>query len=411
MANAITKQQFDQIHKLINDNPSISSREIGRRIGLGHDAVSKWRHRTTHPDGKASMDATFSIPTHQGEVITPVEEHKLRSENKSLRKQINDLLSVQAVDDKIADFSNKLAAQRIDIPKWVGKRVTKGTDPAIAAALASDWHLDEVVYREQINGCNQYNRAIADVRCGQFFDSTVKLAKKYIGGIRFEGLFLFLGGDMFSGNIHEELKETNECTIIESLLYWTPKLVSGIQYLADNFEHVHIPCVVGNHGRNTRKPQAKNRAQDNFDWLFYHMIAMQLKNDTRITWDISPSADCLVSIYETDILFTHGDQFRGGTGIAGLLSPLLLGDARKRKRQAAIGQPYEWMAYGHWHSLVPGIRGLLGNGSLKGYDEYAMVSNFDFEPPQQLLWLVDPKKGITGRWPIHVLGDDEDYSR
>lgn len=69
------------------------------------------------------------------------------------------------------------------------------------------------------------------------------------------------------------------------------------------------------------------------------------------------------------------------------------------------------MVYGHWHSLVLGVRGLLGNGSLKGYDEYAFVSNFDYEPPQQALWLVQPRVGVTGRWPIHVLGDDEDYSK
>ena len=65
--------------------------------------------------------------------------------------------------------------------------------------------------------------------------------------------------------------------------------------------------------------------------------------------------------------------------------------------------------YGHWHSLVLGVRGLLGNGSLKGYDEYAMVSNFDYEPPQQALWLVQPRRGVTMRWPIHVLGDKEKY--
>ena len=77
----------------------------------------------------------------------------------------------------------------------------------------------------------------------------------------------------------------------------------------------------------------------------------------------------MITALDTRILLTHGDQFRGGSGIAGLLSPLLLGDHRKRKRQTAMNHPYDWMIYGHWHSLVLGVRGLIGNGSLKGYDE------------------------------------------
>jgi len=204
---------------------------------------------------------------------------------------------------------------------------------------------------------------------------------------------------------------TNEGTIVESIIHWVEPLVSGIRYLADNFRHVHIPCVVGNHGRRTRKPIAKNRAQDNFDWLFYHMLAMQLKDDPRITWNISPAADCPFEIFHTKFLLTHGDQFRGGSGIAGAIHPWLLGNARKLKTYTGMGQSYDWLVQGHWHQLTLGVSGIITNGALKGLDEYAYVSNFPYEPPLQALWLVQPNVGITGRWPIHVLGDDEDYSQ
>lgn len=400
MGNRITKSTFELIHQLVRENPSMSNRKIATLVGLGPDAVGKWRARKDYP-GDAAQTAEPAI--------TIAEEHKLQRENKQLKQQVQHLLDESVRNDRLMSISSELAAHPIKLPKWAKKAYTGKSDIAVPCAFASDWHLDERVNLAQMGGVNEFNRKIAEVRAANFFDNTVRLAKRYISGIRYEGIYLFLGGDMFSGNIHEELKETNETTIIESIIHWVEPVAAGIRYLADEFGAVHIPCVVGNHGRLSHKPIAKNRVQDNFDYLFYNMLAMALKADDRITWDISQAADCRFTIHDTTFLLTHGDQFRGGTGIAGLLSPLMLGDARKRKRQNALHQSYDWMVYGHWHSLVLGVRGLLGNGSLKGYDEYAMVSNFDYEPPQQALWLVQPRRGVTMRWPIHVLGDTEKY--
>jgi hypothetical protein len=393
---------IDSINELARQNPTLSNRKIAEILNIGKDTVNKFRKATPVETQPLTLES-------QREVLKPIEEHSLRRENARLKTLLNEALDDQVRDNVLFDFADQLAEYSEPIPEWV-RKTSKGRDIAVPCVMASDWHLDEKVFRSQVGGVNEYNRKIAVARCSQFFDNTATLAKHFIGGIDYRGLYLLLGGDMFSGNIHEELKETNESTLIESILYWVEPITAGINFLADEFGQVHIPCVVGNHGRNSRKPIAKNRAQDNFDWLFYHMLAMQFKNDDRVTWDISPAADCRFTIFDTDFLLTHGDQFRGGSGIAGLLSPLLLGDHRKRKRQNAIKQPYDWMVYGHWHSLVLGVRGLLGNGSLKGYDEYAFVSNFDYEPPQQALWLVQPRVGVTGRWPVHVLGSDEDYS-
>ena len=47
-------------------------------------------------------------------------------------------------------------------------------------------------------------------------------------------------------------------------------------------------------------------------------------------------------------------------------------------------------------------QGLIVNGSLKGYDEYASVSNFRPERPQQALWLVTPENGISVSAPVLV---------
>jgi DNA repair exonuclease SbcCD nuclease subunit len=89
---------------------------------------------------------------------------------------------------------------------------------------------------------------------------------------------------------------------------------------------------------------------------------------------------------------THGDQFRGGSGISGIQTPLALGAFRKSKRQQAIDDPFDTMLLGHFHQYMT-LPGMIVNGSLKGYDEYAMISNFGFEVPQQAFWLTTPERG------------------
>jgi hypothetical protein len=43
---------------------------------------------------------------------------------------------------------------------------------------------------------------------------------------------------------------------------------------------------------------------------------------------------------------------------------------------------------------------LRGNGSLKGYDEYAADNNFGFELASQNFWITHPDHGITFDAPV-----------
>ncbi len=296
----------------------------------------------------------------------------------------------------------RLESQPIDTaPSWtVPKNPAKG-HRATLNLLLTDAHLDEVVDPDQIEGLNKYDRRIGEIRLETFFTGAVKLARHYLGGVQYDGVSLMLGGDIFSGNIHEELSRTNEATLFNSLLYWLDPMVAGMKLLADEFGRVHVSGTPGNHGRMTRKPVAKDRASDNLDWLFYRLLAKQLQSDDRFTWEIPTGADTRVQVYGVRYLLTHGDQFRGGSGIAGALSPLMLGQARKSRRQQVVGHPYDYMVVGHWHQHMA-VKGIICGGAMKGYDEYAYVNNFDFEAPTQPLWITTPERGITFTAAVQV---------
>ena len=75
----------------------------------------------------------------------------------------------------------------------------------MVCTILSDTHFDEVVKPEEIQFRNEYNREIAVKRLEAYFQKIILLTNDYVTGIDYEGIVLFLGGDIFSGDIHEEL--------------------------------------------------------------------------------------------------------------------------------------------------------------------------------------------------------------
>jgi len=285
-------------------------------------------------------------------------------------------------------------------PKWLSSPPkSKTKHHATPWLMLSDLHLDEVVNPAEMHHVNAYDREIAKLRLYETARRFVNVTRDYWTGLTYDGAVVALGGDMFSGDIHEELTATNEDTVLGSLDYWLDHLAAVIGMLADEFGNIHVPVVVGNHGRRTRKPRAKLRARDNFDWFLGRALARIFANNPRITFDVSEAADCLIPSYGHTVMLTHGDQARGGGGIGGIWPPIMRLDARKRQRQAAFSMPYDLLIMGHWHQLVFGPSFVV-NGSLKGYDEYAMTENFGFEPPAQAAWLMTPEHGKTWTAPL-----------
>ena len=322
---------------------------------------------------------------------------KSASDAKIARAQVKELGSQIAELEKQLSILSTLREKKPNPPRWLKKKST-GKQTGTICTILSDTHFDEVVNPDEIQGRNAYNREIAVLRLERYFQKILLLTQSYITGLEYNGIVLFLGGDIFSGDIHSELTQTNEDTMLGSVLFWTEQLSAGITLLADEFESVHVPCVVGNHGRRTRKPRAKLRARDNFDWFLAKSLEAQFANDQRVTFDIPDSTDAFVEINDTRYLLTHGDQARGGGGIGGIWPPIMRLVARKR-----VNNNFDCMILGHWHQLVMApSSGFILNGSLKGFDEYAATENFPCETAQQALWIDVPDHGILWQTSLHL---------
>jgi len=367
-----------------------SADKAAAQLGCDGSGILKWKKAGVMADRSALNVA----PDRSGELKQQVKH--LTSELKALTEKT---LKEDEIRRRIIGLKDEV---NITVPpSWVVETRRQESAPGVPTLFLSDLHWGEVVEPSQINGVNKYNLAIAHQRIRSLVPAALHLLKIISPKMDYPGIVLVLGGDMISGNIHEELTATNELNTMPTVIDLYGVLAWVIEELLKVFPHVFIPSVTGNHGRDTRKIWGKDRHATSFDWLLYMFLAKRFERDKRVTFQIPNGPDAYYKLYDHAYLLTHGDQFRGGDGMIGALGPILRGDHKKRSRNAQIDMEYDTMLMGHWHQYIHHNR-VIVNGSLKGYDEYAYSNNFGFEVPQQALWLTHQKYGITYRMPVMV---------
>ena len=304
---------------------------------------------------------------------------------------------------RMAGFYHSVRHEPIKVPRWQAKGSSR-VHSGLVIAQMTDWHLSEVVSADEMMGMNAYNDEIAMMRIRRWVDKVVTLPREYMAGLKIEGLVIPATGDLFTGDIHAELKESNEQKLLVAVLDWMEPIMGALQTLEAEYPAVAVHAVVGNHGRLSPKPIYKGRVHDNVEWLFWSVVRDRLKDrGSKVVVNVSPSMDLSVPIYGRNHLLTHGDQFRGGSGISGAFAPLSLGSHRKDKRQRIAGVPMETMVIGHLHQLI-NIPGVIMGGCMKGFDEFAFAHNLPPDPngAAQAMWVTSPERAQVIWMPVYL---------
>lgn len=275
--------------------------------------------------------------------------------------------------------------------------------PGTPILFVSDWHFGETVLAEEVHGCNEFNHVIAAERLRITFETSVSLLKSHLAHADYPGIVLCLGGDMISGGIHDELRETDfPKTKGEQARQAAEHLSDAVAFLREEFPRVIVYGVPGNHGRNSRKPRMKLYAEDNFDYHTYLLVERDFRGKDRVEFNFPKAREVSFEVPGRRFLLVHGDQFRGGDGEIGPAGPIIRGG--RRKQFTISNMPgmtgHQTMLCGHHHQFWVGSR-VIVNGSIKGYDEFALGINAPYEPPIQTLLTVHPKHGINWIMPIY----------
>lgn len=340
-----------------------------------------------------------------------LEVERQRSEARLAAKSLR--LSLDEKEDELQRAHIQLSLyerEYLDEPNWLSKESRDKKHHGTLLSFLSDTHYGEVVNPLEMGGSNAYNMEIALQRTIRFFDKAIMLARNYTTGVTYDGIVLALGGDLISGDIHDELVETNEMSTYDTIVEVLPWLRKGIERWAEEFGKVHVVSAPGNHGRNSKKPRHKGRSANNADTHIARLLGQLFEGEKNITFNIPQSSDVDFRVYNHGFVLEHGDAFKSTTGSQiGALGPARRGTIAKQNAKAREGKAFDYMLIGHYHQFIPAYtQGFVMNGSVKGYDEYAKNLALTPEQPQQALLIVTPEHGITGTYPIIVSKRDEE---
>lgn len=323
-----------------------------------------------------------------------------------LYTEIKRLKTERVTAEEIRQYLFGLSNEIPIIPEWTV--LDRGKTPGVSGIPCfqmSDWHWSEVVKPEQVFGKNEYNIEIAKERVRIMVEHLIDLLFNHFVHPSYPGLVALLNGDFISGTIHQELIATNEFPIMPSVLSVYGTLIWTFEQLLQRFKKIAVFATPGNHSRTTNKPFSKDNVFLSYDWLIYQMLEKWFRKNDNISFIIAPGEDQQFKVYSHRYRMTHGGQFRGGTGFIGPYAPITRGEIKKRSAAETYGMNYDTLIIGHFHQLMQLDR-VVVNGSLIGYNQFALHHQFPFAPPKQALWLTHPKWGKTIDAPVFCTEDN-----
>lgn len=255
-----------------------------------------------------------------------------------------------------------------------------------ALLMLSDFHGGEQVDREVINGLNSYDWDVMEARVEQVLAGVESHLKRMPA---LTGLDVGLLGDMCSGANHEEIKETNQFGMADQAIKMAYLQAEILGRLANLVPDLKVFAVEGNHPRLEKKPAAKN-PHNNMDYVaavFTREMVQRLPNLSAfeigrgsLIWEIAGRKAYVF----------HGD------GVKSSMPGVPWGGIMRRTNTLSASYPFniDHFLFGHWHqaNVVQGGR-IIGNGSLKGCDEWTLKNFGGGEPPCQLLLNFDERAG------------------
>ncbi len=272
-----------------------------------------------------------------------------------------------------------------------------GKYAACPVIMCSDWHAEERVDPKTVNGRNEYNPEIFAKRAKSMTKGVLWRIEHAPWDLR--EAVLWLGGDLISGHIHEDLAESNYLSPTQATLLVQDAVSTMIHSLlaSERIDRLHVICNDGNHGRTTVKRRVQTRCDNSYEWLMYQQLSRLFAEDKRVQWTIASGSHVYADILGFKVRFCHGDECRYGGGVGGIGIPL-----RKATDAWNSNIPADITVMGHWHQLCSPHPDIAVNGSLIGWGPFAQAIKARFQPPQQGLFFVSKRWGMLGLEPIYV---------
>lgn len=321
----------------------------------------------------------------------------LRAENKRLSRLAEKYKNV-STEATTAVYSAAFDAfSAFDLPKIKKPNFPRNSKIAeTAVAVFADWQLGKVT--------PDYNSQVAARRIEQYTEKLLEITEIQRAHHPVKDLHVWLLGDIVEG---EEIFP-GQSHLIDSGLYRQvgvngPEILSNFLATAlENFEHVHVTGVIGNHGSVGGRNRRQYDPETNMDRLLYKIVSLVFNKEDRISFNIPDGRGernwyAVDSIGNYSTLLIHGDQLPHPSSVSGYYKRVL------GWKDGAIPEHFDDVFMGHYHQqfkITIGSTVLRVSGSPESYNTYAQEYFNSMSRPCQHLMYIHPDNGITSEYSI-----------
>lgn len=372
----------DALGEVLTSNSSIeeSSDRLNKAV-----ALEKWADEFDDEDGfELIRDGAVTVDF-------------LRAENKRLSRLAEKYKNVSLEATGAVYRAAFDAFSNFDIPKLKKPLINKGSKiPETAVAVFADWQLGKVT--------PDYNSQVTAARIDQYTEKLLEITEIQRAHHPVKDLHVWLLGDIVEG---EEIFP-GQSHLIDSGLYRQvgvngPEILSKFLVTAlENFEHVHVTGVIGNHGSVGGRNRKQYDPETNMDRLLYKIVSLIFNKEDRITFNIPDGRGernwyAVDSIGNYSTLLIHGDQLPHPSSVNGYYKRVL------GWKDGAIPEHFDDVFMGHYHQqfkITIGSTVLRVSGSPESYNTYAQEYFNSMSRPCQHLMYIHPDQGITSEYSI-----------
>lgn len=311
------------------------------------------------------------------------------------RKIESETIRSQLIADRLFNKVNSLpSAKRTYTPKQSKKSINEEV-----CLILSDLHLGYEFTLEETGGICEYNYEIFKKRLNTLKQNVTEKLELHIPQYKKKVLNVFILGDIVSGTPLAGAWEAayTDMPIKDQVMKGFDNISSFVYYYSTMFDQINLYCVRGNHGRTERQKIEKDYC--NWDNICYEFIKLRFKEVDNINVHTADSFFQTANINGYNFLVLHGDKISGSTSLSKLEDAQLRVSAMKREF-------YDYVLSGHYHvgqesSTVLGK--VIVNGSFLGGDIYSVQSLQQSRRPEQKLFGVNKKEGISWQYDIPLV--------
>jgi hypothetical protein len=390
-----TKEQLlAEIRRLNKENPGVEiKRDFFRNNSQFKD---KWTlYFSRFQDFIAA--AGLKVPAPPAPTPTPVKSIPVEKQIELDREKVRS--KAEAVDKKYQHALMEIEhlQEELDValclkektPQFfeIQPKAPSGGSEAVAFMVASDWHCEERVLPGDVGEKNEFNLSICESRANKFFQGGHRLWSIMNRDTQIKTIVLAVLGDLISNTLHEDQAESNTLLPADAIYKAQNLLFNGIHFLLKNTDaDIVVVCHSGNHGRMTKKQRHTTEAGNSLEQFMYYNLRDLFRGEKRVKFQIATGYHSYMTLWsQYRLRFHHGHSIRYGGGVGGIYIPV-----NKSINQWNKANNVDLDVFGHFHTYID-AGNFVANGSLIGYNSYAVSIKADFERPQQAFFLVSKK--------------------